>query len=148
MKDLRGLQNLTVLSITHCRVGDAGVSELKAFPKLVELNLIGTRITEASLKDLAELRELTRLDLRNTRACGAGLAELKACKNLSILNIELSQPREPNGRPESAKRAKTSGTPNVNGREATRFGAELMKLKQSCPGLEINREGELEDIYR
>jgi hypothetical protein len=45
---------------------------------LTQLNLRGTRVTDAGLANLEGLRNLDRLDLRETRVTASGIAALRA----------------------------------------------------------------------
>lgn len=83
-------------STNHLRVDfalrgkDVKVEELamlKEIPNLVELNLGGTTITDATLQHVKPLTNLTRLQLHNTKITDAGLENLKGLTKLTSLNL-------------------------------------------------------------
>ncbi len=59
------------------RLSDNYIGLLKSFPKLVKLDLGGTKITDAGLKKLPELKNLIEVSLYETSVTPAGRAELR-----------------------------------------------------------------------
>ena len=55
--------------------------------KVVELNLIFAKVTDAGLKEVAKLETLRLLYLNSTRITDAGLQDLGELKNLSTLTL-------------------------------------------------------------
>ncbi|MDE0840033.1 MAG: hypothetical protein OSB41_13400, partial [Kiritimatiellae bacterium] len=69
-------------------VGDAHVKALAVLKNhIVELNLAGSKISDAGLKDVAALEKLTRLHLENTAVGDAGVAALTGLEHLAYLNL-------------------------------------------------------------
>ena len=69
-------------------VGDAHVKALSVLKDhIVELNMAGSKISDAGLKDIASLEKLTRLHLENTAVGDAGVAALTDLKHLAYLNL-------------------------------------------------------------
>src|SRR5260370_24894002 len=54
---------------------------------VVEVNLIGTKVTDADLKELKELKQLKALHIHSTQVTGVGFSELKELKQLTTLNL-------------------------------------------------------------
>ena len=70
------------------KTGDAQIAVLPAVKHhLAQLDLSGTKVTDAGLKPLADLGKLVRLDLHNSAVGDAGLAHLKGLANLGYLNL-------------------------------------------------------------
>ena len=57
-------------------MGNAGLKELAGLQNLTMLFLHGTLVTDAGLKELAGLQNLTTIDLGETCVTNAGLKEL------------------------------------------------------------------------
>ncbi len=66
---------------------DEGLAQIKALPKVVQLDLKDTQITDAGLAQLAALSTLNRLHLEKTKVTDAGLVHLKDLGNLEYLNL-------------------------------------------------------------
>ena len=73
------------------KITDAGLKELKELKGLRALNLTSTQITDAGLKDLKELRGLRFLALDRTQITDAGLKDLKELKDLQTLYLYENQ---------------------------------------------------------
>lgn len=112
---LNGLKSLRLRSIA---ITDAGLSCLKEFPQLVELDLSDTRITDAGLPYVAELPNLQSLTLCWTAVTDGGLKQLKGMATLQHLNVLFTS--------------------------VTRAGAA--DLVGALPGLEIVRERGVADL--
>ena len=70
-------------------IGDADLAQLKAAPRLVELSLADTKITDDGLIHLAPLEDLTRLDLsQNNNIQGRGLEHLRRMPRLNQLDLK------------------------------------------------------------
>ena len=69
--DLQMDKPVTVVMLTHLRVTDGGLKELKGLKQLHTLDLVGTNVTDAGIKDLQEFKNLRSLDLRFTAVTGA-----------------------------------------------------------------------------
>ena len=81
---LRRLKSFTLRSIA---ITDAGLSCLKEFPQLVELDLSDTRVTDAGLPYVAVLPNLKSLTLCWTAVTDEGLKQLKGMATLQHLNV-------------------------------------------------------------
>jgi Leucine Rich repeat len=68
-------------------LGDDALAQVKALPKVVQLDLKDTQITDAGLAHLAGIATLTRLHLEKTKITDAGLEQLKDLGNLEYLNL-------------------------------------------------------------
>ena len=68
-------------------LNDEGLANIKALPKVVQLDLKDTQITDAGLANLAAIATLSRLHLEKTKITDAGLAHLKDLANLEYLNV-------------------------------------------------------------
>jgi hypothetical protein len=112
---LHGLKSLTLRSIA---ITDAGLSCLKEFPLLVELDLSDTRVTDAGLPYVAALPNLESLTLCWTAVTDEGLKQLKGMATLRHLNVLFTS--------------------------VTRAGAA--DLAGALPALEIVRELEVADL--
>jgi hypothetical protein len=78
------LKSFTLRSIA---ITDAGLSCLKEFPQLVELDLSDTRVTDAGLPYVAALPNLKTLTLCWTAVTDEGLKQLKGMATLQHLNV-------------------------------------------------------------
>lgn len=68
-------------------LNDEGLANIKALPKVVQLDLKDTQITDAGLANLAAIATLNKLHLEKTKVTDAGLAHLKDLANLEYLNL-------------------------------------------------------------
>jgi hypothetical protein len=68
-------------------LNDTRLANLKGLTELTHVSLYGTQVIDASLTHLEGLTKLSTLDLRNTHVTDAGLAHLKGLTNLSELYI-------------------------------------------------------------
>jgi hypothetical protein len=78
---------VTQVDLNGTKVTDAGLKHLKELKELRSLDLSGTQVRDAGLKELKELKELRSLDLSDTEVRDAGLKELKELKELRKLNL-------------------------------------------------------------
>ena len=79
--------NVAELQISGSRITDAGLVHLKDLIKLSHLNLSDTQITDAGLLHLKGLTKLERLNLKDTKVTDSGVAELqKALPNCNIIH--------------------------------------------------------------
>ncbi len=83
-----GLDTITSLDLTRSGVSDEGLKTLAAFPKLAELILTDTRITNTGLATVATVQSLRTLTLANMRGIDdngiKSLSPLKALESLTI----------------------------------------------------------------
>jgi internalin A len=87
LKELRGLKNLTTLSLGFSNITDGGLKELRDLKNLTSLFLCKTKITDAGLKELRALKNLTNLCLEGTKITDAGLKEIGEFTNLTTLSL-------------------------------------------------------------
>lgn len=75
------------LQLLGSNITDKSVAPLKEIQSLVHINLAGTKITDAALASLSSLTNLTRLHLERTAVSDSGLSHLKPLASLSYLNL-------------------------------------------------------------
>lgn len=86
----------TEVNLVHAegdRFDDAWSVQLERHPKIVELQIVelqlaGTKITDAGLVSLKSLTRLEHLDLSQTQITDAGLSSLAGLDNLEVLNLD------------------------------------------------------------
>ena len=83
----RRFPRLKQLEIDDTQVSDAGLEPLSRFRELEDLRLSGTRVTDAGLKHLAGMPNLKVLTLRQTNVTDAGLKHLAGMSNLEMLDL-------------------------------------------------------------
>jgi hypothetical protein len=66
---------------------DAGLADVKDFPNLRGLNLVGTKVTDAGLVHLKALTKLNEVDLTDTTITDKGLANLNGLTELKELHL-------------------------------------------------------------
>jgi serine/threonine protein kinase/Leucine-rich repeat (LRR) protein len=81
---------IVTIGLDGSGVKDQNLAELKATPRLVELSLADTKITDEGLKWLIKLTHLTRLDLSKT-SVKSGVAQLANLSRLTDLNLADTQ---------------------------------------------------------
>lgn len=74
---LRAFPKLVTLQIKSAKITDAGLAHFKSLPHLRNLSLENADITDAGLAHLHGLTELQSLALKNTKATDAGFHELQ-----------------------------------------------------------------------
>lgn len=88
---LRGLPQLTDLSLERTAITDAGLRHLLELPRLEWLNLFQTGVGDAGLSHLRRFPRLQHLPLGATRITDAGLAVLKDFPELRYLGLRANQ---------------------------------------------------------
>jgi serine/threonine protein kinase len=84
-------QRLTLLEVSHCAVGDAGLKHLVAFP-FNTLYMSGTQVTDAGVKHLAaRAGTLDALRLADTGLTDAAVEHLKQLPLLTVLDVKGTQ---------------------------------------------------------
>jgi len=79
LSDISSFPNLTRLKIQkNPLVTDKGIKALLGMENLSELNLYGTRVTDAAFTTLGQMTALKKLFLWNTRVTAAGIKAFKA----------------------------------------------------------------------
>jgi Leucine-rich repeat (LRR) protein len=90
--DVARLPNLERLNLSHTRISDEGVRNLKAATKIRELNLYyAEQITDQGMSAIKEWKMLKRLDLRGTRISNGTLEILSHMPQLEALGIANTQ---------------------------------------------------------
>lgn len=84
---LQGLRRLTQLYLYNAQVSDAGLVHLRGLTALTELDLYNAKVTDTGLKELTGLTALTWLNLRNTQVTDAGLKHLKGLPSLTQVDL-------------------------------------------------------------
>lgn len=74
-------------------IDDHGLSALRAFPRLVFLDLSGSWVSDVGLEQLSQHSELEYINLSNTWVSSQGVAELKRnLPNLKVVNEVIDEP--------------------------------------------------------
>lgn len=79
---------VVVVDLGFRSADDTILEQVKKFPKLRELYLWNTGVTDAGLVHLQGLSELQKLDLSGTAVTDAGLKHLKGLTNLREVNLK------------------------------------------------------------
>ena len=87
IRELKKLPRLSELHLSRTRVSDRTLSQLRQFPQLWVLHLQETNITDAGVKYLVDLKNLEYLDLQETNITDAGVKYLADLKELVYLNV-------------------------------------------------------------
>jgi YHS domain-containing protein len=136
----QGVNLLDVGFSSGGEVADAQLAMLTPVaPQVYELNLAGSKVTDAGLATLAQLPNLRRLHLEKTAVTDAGLAHLKGLANLEYLNLYATGVTD-------AGLAHLAGLKNLRNvylwqTKVTAEGAA--NLKKTIPTVTINRGEEL-----
>jgi Leucine-rich repeat (LRR) protein len=86
---LAALHNLEVLDLWTTAIGDESLLIISEnFPKLKELGVSATRITDAGLEHLVNLQDLSALHLNETQITHKGLAVLPNLHSLTSLGVQ------------------------------------------------------------
>lgn len=87
INQVKKLPKLQQLFLAETAVTDAGVAALAENTGFTRVRLAGTKITDAALEILAGMPKLQSADLSNTAVTAAGVAKLAGLKNLADLNL-------------------------------------------------------------
>jgi Leucine-rich repeat (LRR) protein len=94
MIELARLPDLERLDLSHTRITDEGMMNLKSAPKITELKLFYAEwITDQGMRAIKEWKHLKRLDLRGTRISDGTLeiaGGLSSLESLDISNTEVT----------------------------------------------------------
>ena len=127
------------LSTVGKNAGDADLALVKALPKVEQLDLRNTAITNAGLANLEGMASLTHLHLEGTAVTDEGLAHVKGLANLTYLNVYNTAITDKGV-------AELSGLKNLKRlilwqTKVTEAG--VSSLKKSLPELYVNRGEEM-----
>jgi internalin A len=90
--DIARLPNLERLDLSHTRVSDEGIRNLKAATKIRELNLYyAEQITDQGMSGIKDWKMLKRLNLRGTRISNGTLEILSHMPQLEALDVANTQ---------------------------------------------------------
>ena len=91
--------NVQEIDLSGTKITDATLKHIKALKQLRVLNLNDTEITDAGIAELKEHPTLTQLNLGDTAVTDIGLKHLETAKNLRDLNlIGKPKPKQPKER--------------------------------------------------
>jgi hypothetical protein len=136
-------QGINLLDVGFSSGGDVADAQLALLAPIAtqvyELNLAGSKVTDAGLTHIAPLTNLRRLHLEKTGVTDAGLEKVKGLTNLEYLNLYSTAVTD-------AGLAHLSGMKNLKNlylwqTKVTADGAA--NLKKSLPSVTINRGEEL-----
>jgi hypothetical protein len=85
--ELRGLENIDVLDVTGMPLENSAVETFVSLPRLIQLYIAHTGISDTALAGLATSPHLVFLSIDRTQATEAGIDGLKTCPVLSGLWI-------------------------------------------------------------
>ncbi len=88
---LETLPDLKELDLDGTRVTDAWLEHLKGLANLRALNLSNTQVSDAGLQHLKGMTNLEALDLDGTQVTNAGLVHLKGLTNLERVELDATQ---------------------------------------------------------
>ena len=80
------LAKVVFLNLVRTKITDAGLKEVAKLQHLNYLRLSDTKITDVGLKELAKLQKLERLYLLNTKITDAGLKDIAKLQQLEFLS--------------------------------------------------------------
>lgn len=85
---LKSHPNLRVIEFDNCtQIGDEAVALLVTLPKLGDVDLIKSEITDAALKTLAGCDTVRQIRIARTKVTDAGIQSLEAAKQLELLDL-------------------------------------------------------------
>ena len=85
--ELKRCRMLNTVSLDGCQLSHTTGSELSALPALVNLQLVGSTLTDDGLEHVSSSLTLRELDLRGTRITDKGLESLRQCPRLQVLDV-------------------------------------------------------------
>ena len=121
-------------AVAAAKAGDDELAPLKDVPKVVELNLAGTQVTDVAMKVVATATGLRRLQLQKTLVGDAGVESLKDLATLESLNLYATKVTD-------AGLAHLHGLKNLKRLylwQTAATDAGISKLKKALPDLMVN----------
>jgi internalin A len=76
------------IALSSTSFSDAGLKDLKYFPKLETLALANTKVTDAGMKEFLRLEHIENIDLSGNAVTDAALKNLKGLVNLRTLTLD------------------------------------------------------------
>ena len=126
------LSQVDWLDLTDCPIGDKTVARLESNPKINQLSLEGTKITDETLTVLGKLDSLDELDLSRTSVTDRGVAKLANLQKLEILWLTGTDVSD--DCVEYLAKLKSLRQLEVTGTQITSAGVE--RLRAALPNLE------------
>ena len=134
--NFKGSPRLRQLYLRHSGVTDAGLESIKSLPQLEELAIGDTQITDAGLQHLKGLNKLKLLDLAACKnVTDGGLADLSGLSGLETLHLT-GLPITDKGL-EQLKDIKSLKTVEANGTKVTDEGVK--SLQTALPNCQVNK---------
>ena len=130
LEQLAGLKDFSSLELYQATVSGKG---LKSLPRLEQLILDGSNLTNDDLREIGKMKHLTVLDLRNNPISDEGIAHL--AKLTSLKHLALPGTKITDRALEHLIELKNLRYLDLIGTEITRGGAE--KLKKSLPNVTL-----------
>ncbi len=129
--------NLVTVSFraVAAETGDEQLASLKGLAAVAELNLAGSKITDAGLANLSGLENLGRLHLELTGIDGSGLAHLAKLQKLHYLNLYGTKTDDKGAQ----NLSKLKGLKRLYLWQTAVTDAGAESLEKALPALEINR---------
>lgn len=118
--------------------GDADLAHIGAFPKLKQLRLDGTNVTDRGLRSLVYLRHLQSLYLRGSPVTENGLAFIPQLPELSAMILDCPTPISQTG---LALLAQTPSLRFLDLRETPVSDSDLLQLSRSGSLRELHVSG-------
>ena len=136
LKHFKGNPRLRELFLRHTGVTDAGLEPIKSLPQLELLAIGDTQVTDAGLEHLKGMNKLKVLDLAACKnLTEGGLAHLPGLSNLETLHLT-GLPITDKGL-EQLKDIKSLKTVELNGTKVSEDGVK--SLQTALPNCQVNR---------
>ena len=92
LANFKGCESLLDLDLVRCsNITGTGLVNFKDCKQLRKVNLLGTKVSDASLENFKDCPKITGLHLSGTQIGDAAMAHFKAAKDLNILNLEYTR---------------------------------------------------------
>ena len=89
LRQLQGMSSLVILDLSRASLTSEDLSRLPEFPKLIDLRLNGTQVSDTTLVSiLKKYPRLDRLELENTDVTDKGVAALGILTELTAVNLD------------------------------------------------------------
>ncbi|MFO0802286.1 MAG: protein kinase [Gemmataceae bacterium] len=136
LANLKGCEDIRVVSIGATAVTDKGLAHLRDIPDLATLSLAYMKdVTEEGLTHFKSQRSIAQLELNGLKIGNAGVAVFKDCKLLAYLNLNDTQVDDA-ALPQFANHPRLSDL-RLSGTKITDTGAEHLKAVKSLTALDV-----------